>query len=306
MRASLSDSLAYLHSVIRSRAGLSDDVFEAANKTLKSRRVIPGVFGRYYKLVMAVQGGADEDARRLFRELIDAINQPPSFRVEIFSDAGLGAEKALYDELLNPPDKLPWLCPLQADDGVGERVNEALGLLAIACPELAEEMRSIVLQIVAASPSHEPGGQGFGSVSSFMLWGLIIFNAERHRTAAALAPCLVHEAAHQLLFAHAIEEPLVLNDINARYKSPLRKDARPMDGVYHATFVVARMYYAVQKLREAALAGTVPLPVSDLDKQSAGYRDLFFSGLQTVREFGELTETGRRIMDETADYMQAN
>ena len=50
----------------------------------------------------------------------------------------------------------------------------------------------------------------------------------------------------------------------------------------------------------------MPLPVGELDAHMAGCRDQFFSGLQTVREFGELSESGRRIIDEAADYMQAN
>ncbi len=300
----MSDSLGYVHSLVAERLGLPSATFEEASDILRSRRVIPGVFGRYYKLVLAVQNQDYDEARQQFVEICAAIKRPPSFKVETFSATGLGGEKALYDELLNPAEPLPWMCPPPPDEGLAERVNEALALLAIACPPLADEVRGLVIEIVAASQSPGPEARAFGSVSSFMLWGLVLFNVERHKTAVSLVPCLVHEAAHHLLFAHSIEEPLVLNDINARYKSPLRVDPRPMDGVFHATFVAARMYYAVKKLREAAASGLVPFPEDSFDRQIASFRDQFFGGLSTVREFGELTATGRMIIDETVDYMQ--
>ena len=69
----------------------------------------------------------------------------------------------------------------------------------------------------------------------------------------SLLETLAHEAAHSLLFGIQISGPLVLNPDDARFASPLRVDLRPMDGVYHATFVSARMHFAMQELLASGL-----------------------------------------------------
>ena len=138
-----------------------------------------------------------------------------------------------------------------------------------------------------------------------MLWGLMILNVERYRTAAELIQVLVHEAAHLLLFAHSIAEPLVTNAIEERYASPLRPDPRPMDGVFHATFVSARLYYVNKRLLEAATATFAPVPVEELENKLRCIRTLYLGGLKTVQDHGKLTASGRFILEETLDYMKA-
>ncbi len=59
---------------------------------------------------------------------------------------------------------------------------------------------------------------------------------------------LLHETAHQLLFGLSLDQPVVENDVEERYASPLRPDPRPMDGIFHATFVCARMRYGYVRL----------------------------------------------------------
>ena len=57
---------------------------------------------------------------------------------------------------------------------------------------------------------------------------------------------LIHEQSH--LYVHLInnDDPIVLNP-RERYQSPLREEKRPLIGVYHATFVLARVYYVLTK-----------------------------------------------------------
>jgi hypothetical protein len=43
-------------------------------------------------------------------------------------------------------------------------------------------------------------------------------------------------------------KPLVENEVEELYPSPLRSDPRPIDGVVYATYVTARMDYAVTSL----------------------------------------------------------
>lgn len=306
MRAALCDSLDYIASALVRELDLpAGDVREAID-AIGSHRVEPGVFGRYYKLVLAVEAGRFDTARALFLDIIAKSPASPRFRVDLFSEGSLGADKQLYGGLLDlDTGAPPWFSPPAPDPDFQQRVVDALNLIDVADPALARELRGLVIQVVGAAPSSDPQARSFGSVSSFMLWGLLILNLERYRTAADLIQGLVHEAAHLLLFAHSIDGPLVTNAIEERYVSPLRPDPRPMDGVFHATFVSARMHYVNHKLRDAVTAGFEPIAVPELDRRLAEIRGLYFGGLQTVQDHAKLTPPGRRILEETLDYMNS-
>lgn len=304
MRGSLSDSLSYIHETVGDRLGAQDIDVGMAFEAIRSHRVMPGVFGRYYKLVLALQAGHDEQARRFFQGILDTAGLCPDFSVDLFTEQSLGQDKALYGDLIDPnPGITPWICSPGHTEGFQQRVHDSLALIEVADPALAGEIRGLVVQVVGAAPFHGPNAQPFGSVSSLMLWGLLVLNMERYRTAADLVQGLVHEAAHLLLFAHSIEGPLVTNAIDERYLSPLRSDPRPMDGVFHATFVSARMHYVNRKLREATNATFAPVAIDELDRRLSDLRMLYFGGLKTVREHARLTESGQKILEDSLDYM---
>ena len=87
-----------------------------------------------------------------------------------------------------------------------------------------------------------------GGASSFSLWGALALNSEAHPDWWQYIPRLIHEYSHNLLFGIARNEPLVFNDPEERYESPLRQDLRPMDGIYHALFVSAREALAMRAI----------------------------------------------------------
>ncbi|HVV00752.1 MAG TPA: HEXXH motif-containing putative peptide modification protein, partial [Verrucomicrobiae bacterium] len=82
-----------------------------------------------------------------------------------------------------------------------------------------------------------------------------------------------------------------------------RLDPRPMDGIYHATFVTARMHRAVQSLARSGILSA--------DQQAAAEREisenarLFAAGIETVDKFARLTPLGREVMDGAKAYMSA-
>ena len=93
------------------------------------------------------------------------------------------------------------------------------------------------------------------------------------------------------------------NDDEALYMSPLREDPRPMDGIYHATFVSARMYWLLSQLIDSELLDaeerTEALQSLDRDRRN------FEAGHTLVSKHGRLTETGTRIMASACDFMNA-
>lgn len=284
MRLSLASSLSYIHSAVGFRLGVSASDADAVINNIQTHRVRPGVFGRYYKLVFAIESGQFEEARSLLLELASLAAEEPAFSVMPFTDAALGPERKLYSELIDPnPGDAPWMVPPpDGAGGFGNLVPQALSLLDVIDKELAAELRGLVIEVVGASEYEGLNARSFGSVSSLMLWGLMVVNVKRHPAAAELLLGLVHEAAHMLLFAHSRDEPLVTNPIGELYDLPLRSDPRPMDGVYHATFVLSRVFYAMEKLRQATTKEFAPLPISLIEERLAFFRERYFGGLAVI------------------------
>ncbi len=129
-------------------------------------------------------------------------------------------------------------------------VTEALAMLETGLPDLAGEIRSIVHEMLFAQ-APEGAVTEFDGASHYQFWGLLLLNPRHHRTPLAVAEVLAHEAGHSLLFGLTVDEPLVTNPDTELYPSPLRRDPRPMDGIYHATFVSARMAWAMEGLAES-------------------------------------------------------
>jgi HEXXH motif-containing protein len=104
-----------------------------------------------------------------------------------------------------------------------------------------------------------------------------------------------------VLFAETLDGPLVQNDPNERYKSPLRMNPRPMDGIYHATFVSARMYQAIhelqQRLGDEFEFGDI------LVNALAQNRQNFNEGYEVVMRDADLTEIGNHLIKGANDYM---
>ena len=74
-----------------------------------------------------------------------------------------------------------------------------------------------------------------------------------------------------------------------------------MDGIYHATFVTARMHYAA-----AAILARGDLADADhirLARMIEGHRRSFAMGLETVRVGAQLTDLGRSLLTGAEAYM---
>jgi hypothetical protein len=309
MRAALAESLAHIHLVAAGHMNLRDADVVRGLSEIRAHRIPPGVFGRYYDLVFALQGHRHDDAGVLFREIIDLASDPPVFTVLPFSNDALGAaDKERYARLLSlekessvaltAPEGTEWT-------GFAESVVAALRLIEVADAALAAELRAVVIQVVGAIPAAQNGARGFGGASSLMLWGAVVLNARLYNARLDMVAALIHEAAHQLLFGHSLDEVLVENSIEERYGSPLRTDPRPMEGIFHATFVCARMHYAYARLMEGPKNSLSQTDRQLIEQRLREYRGKFIEGFETVQRFGRMTANGVRILNAAADYMRS-
>ena len=169
-------------------------------------------------------------------------------------------------------------------------------------PELAGEVEALLREVVFVAGV--PGlGYDFAGGSSYMLWGALFLNAACHRDDVAMIEAIAHECGHGLLFGFTVDEPLVLNDDDARFGSPLRDDPRPMDGIFHATFVCARMHWAMSRL--LASGGLDDRERAAAESRLEANRRSFRSGHATVAAEGLLSATGRALMDSARAWMDA-
>lgn len=97
-----------------------------------------------------------------------------------------------------------------------------------------------------------------------------------------------HETSHHHLHALMGFDPLVLNPSSQTFVAPIRRDLRPMYGIYHATFVLSRICRLLKRLNESE-GGIYNEHLTKVQNQ-------FILGLETVTNFGDLTDLGKKVL----------
>ena len=98
-------------------------------------------------------------------------------------------------------------------------------------------------------------------------------------------------------------KPLVRNEASVRYASPLRNDPRPMDGVVHATYVLARIHYAVTCLLESGLLTSEEERIA-LEAQTRNARH-YTDGWSVIKTDVQWTPAGEAALASARAYMAA-
>ena len=265
----------------------------------------PLVFGDYYALGAALFEDEHSAAAEVFERLRQARPIPREQVIGALEDVDRCPKSAAYQRMMTGEAGTDIGILPPADDvarAFMDRYRRGMALMEQAMPELAGEVRAIVHEVVcvAGDPSKK---MQFDGGSHFQLWGALFLNVDHHRTEHAIVEVVAHESAHSLLFGFCTDEPLVYNDDEDLYPSPLRADLRPMDGIYHATFVSARMHWAMSRLIESGLlsdeARTEALNARKSDQAH------FEAGHRVIAESGELSAVGAALMASARAYMDA-
>jgi HEXXH motif-containing protein len=303
MHVELAASLAHLAEACASEAPeitrqlIRPRALLAAGKPLPSRG-----FGLYFHLASSLFDG-DEAAARWTAAQLDAI-EPRSPGLLMRGWGGAESSNTEAVPALRMGDDVQQFAPIS--EATGQRfetlVKDGLNLLQAAAPELHGEITALVSEMLFA---HAPVGATieFDGASHYQFWGSLLLNPSHHHNPLGIAEVLAHEAGHSLLFGLTIDEPLVLNDDAELFASPLRPDRRPMDGIYHATFVSARMAWAMEALAGSGLLTPVEQKHALID--AAKDRENFSKGWQTVMQHGRLSATGEQIMENAYRWVRA-
>lgn len=185
---------------------------------------------------------------------------------------------------------------------LGTEIAAVLGDLGTVLPRWAQEFRALVAQIILADSAEA----GFAGASAFAAWGAILVNPAAQADRLALLLTLIHESSHLKLFGAFVDDEVVLNDPDETFASPLRRQPRPMVGIYHAAFVLARIVCFLHDLRASGQGAQVlgPIPEDAVQRALQNAVDSFGAAHEVILAHGRLTALGRSIIDEASAAVQ--
>lgn len=179
-------------------------------------------------------------------------------------------------------------------------MNDALKFIGEAEPIFLQEIQSLVSSVLLVNSVSNMEG-----ATSPRFFGAIYLSLPKDNLSGHpilfLADSLVHEMSHLFLNTIMAYDPLVLNDLNNQFSSPVRAELRPMLGIYHAAFVlsrVIRLFINCDRLNlyqdGVFLKGFINVLLSQYE-----------SAYKTVCTHGSLTELGKQIIESTQECIFA-
>jgi hypothetical protein len=305
VRGGVAESIGALIEVL-DQHGVSSTSDRTVLERLHAGPVSPSIVAMYADLVEAVLAERVDEARTILEEMVVQRGRPAGgLRIATLRDTDLGeGQSRRYQRRISDDPAAP-LAIAALDESefraAAARVGEALELLGVAVPELAGEIRALVRELVLVRNGQTRGSSGFGGASSFYLWGALFLNAMTHLNRIDIIEGLAHESAHMLLFGLGLGSPLVQNPREERFASPLRSDPRPMEGIVHATYVLARMHYAASRLLESNLL--TPEERATVSAARERHRAGYLAGLSVVDAHARWTPMGEAAFDGARHYM---
>ncbi|MCC6735154.1 MAG: hypothetical protein IT534_03370 [Bauldia sp.] len=295
LRAGLARSLEYLAETTGGRDGAWDDVLAR----IAAGPVSPFLFGSYATFVAALSRGerpAPHKALLVLASRLPAATAPIVLHGGGVPPALWPVLATLFDTDADRPFRVRPPAPAHAAAAMGE-IETALDVLRRHDPVFHDDIVATQRVIVLAEPVR--GTHSFGAASTFFLWGLSIFNAEARRDVVGMLDVLVHESGHLLLFGLAGGEALAENGAE-KHQSPLRRDPRPIEGIFHAAFVATRVHAALTRLLASpGLDGTIATGAAK-ERDASGTAGR--KGLATLKAHAIPTARGGEVIAALEDY----
>ena len=303
LAASLAKIAAMTAGVLPQEPGL-----EAALGHIRGHRIEPGVFALYYDLVFALQASDLATAAPLWSELLRRAGSEPAPGLLRFGPRELGADAERLSRLLTIGSaRPPEFCDPSDGDWIRfvETAPAALALLERAVPAWPEELRRMVVWTLAAVPGPGPDAPLYSGGSSVMAWGALMVNVKDAPGRVRVLDVITHEETHLLLLGAALAEPLVTNPVEERFRTELRPIPRPMNAMYHSTYVSGRSLWLCRALQDRCAAELSPAELEQVESSAELQRGRFEQGLQLIRRDARLTPLGHRLIEEAAEILAA-
>lgn len=164
-------------------------------------------------------------------------------------------------------------------------IQNALKEIKAIAPKYYDEINALVSTILILKSNRFIAGSNFSTLSLIALSDTQDFKMT--------VEYLIHETAHQYIFNLTVFDELCSGE--GLYTSPLRKDPRPIEGIYHATFVLARIigFYKI------ALRSTTNIPKRFIEEQINAYILKYNDGYNLVMKKATLTPLGKALIQST-------
>ena len=248
------------------------------------RALSPGLYHLNYQFLVAMRAGDRDAVSALLEEFAAA---------PVFHEGGL-----VIDNLHDQPWHSLMARDMVAGDGDGaevfaaapERIEaarapiaEALELIERCHPVQRDEIRSLVSTITLFD------GKVIGGSTDVRVYGNMFLRLPEKDDDPVpfYADQIVHESGHLYLNALMAHDRLILNDDSRTYPAPTRADPRPLFGILHAAFILARLADTFERI-----AAVVPDPYTG---KLESVRRQFAQGVATLREHGIFTKQGAAL-----------
>lgn len=175
-----------------------------------------------------------------------------------------------------------------------QALSKALDVLKAVDQELYGEITALIHHIIFTNI------EGLSSSSCFELMGLVCCSViEEDLSWVAMLEKVLHEAAHTCLFLLNLDDALVLNELNEVYVTPLRPDARPVYGIFHAYYVSLKILYLWPKIK-------AHITQSEEEKDYQHFSDLYnrvhHASHDVLLNHARFTPLGQEIFESCKNY----
>lgn len=106
-----------------------------------------------------------------------------------------------------------------------------------------------------------------------------------------LAEEIVHESSHTVLNTIMVTDVLIKNSKKERYKTPLRQDERPMFGLFHQLYVLAKLNYFYESVKD-----------NNHKYRHQQIKEKLAQALETVKNYAQFSELGKQFFLELKGY----
>ncbi|GGK33958.1 aKG-HExxH-type peptide beta-hydroxylase [Nocardia camponoti] len=173
--------------------------------------------------------------------------------------------------------------------------EEGLTVMQDVDPELFGELGQYGAELRLFTGTHARG------VTSVKAFGQILLRvpdeSEYEQGPLYFLDHITHETSHLALHSMMNVDRLISNGFTSVHDAPIRKDKRPLYGIYHATFVLSRIVRVLARVAKQ-------VPSERCDRLRDIQLERFRKGHATVMGNAELTVAGRAVMDSCARLVE--
>jgi HEXXH motif-containing protein len=290
---SLLNSLLYLLEVCED--SVSPETYHQATQNIKSlnpAKKVSGILSALHRdLYLSIESEDEEKVSFVINKLAN-----DRFQREEIRFLSLEQLDPYYAELLRNiclqerREKVEYKTLTQDEFDTMERsIRKGLEALRNYCPDYYDETETLVSEILLLKGENLKQGSSIDMIGTiykcyFFKWEKLIDTIE----------FLIHEQSHLILHILNLEDQLILNPLE-RHVAPLRNEMRPLMGIYHATYVIARVINVIERLAELK-----KIPNEEIEYCSEfleNYRSRYRMGYETIKAHAQLTPMGQEIMN---------